>query len=143
MFQDIKNKIYFVALMMWVWPISFVSAQNYLLEGIKCADRDDPKVCDICDFFILLKNAFDLMVAFSGTIALLAMIYGGVMYILAYINPGNAKKGKEAMIAAIIGLVIVFASYSIVSLILWVLTGKNGWIADCGTYGKFNTPLNN
>jgi len=138
-----KNKFYLLAFLLWFLPAPLVLAQTenkfFLLKGIKCVEGNE--VCGICDFVLLLSNAFNLLVAFSGTVALLAMIYGGVMYILSYINPGNAKKGKEAMIAAIIGLVIVFASYSVISFILWVLTGKSGWIADCGDNGLFNTPL--
>jgi hypothetical protein len=54
----------------------------------------------------------------SGVLALLAFIYGGIMYLLAGVNPEYVKKGKEAMKWAVIGLLVIFSSYAVINFIL-------------------------
>jgi hypothetical protein len=54
----------------------------------------------------------------SGVLALLAFIYGGIMYLLAGVNPEFVKKGKETMKWAVIGLLVIFSSYAIINFIL-------------------------
>jgi len=66
-----------------------------------------------------LANRFiQTALGISGVLALLAFIYGGILYLLAGVNPKNVEKGKELMKYAVIGLVIIFASYAIVNFLL-------------------------
>jgi hypothetical protein len=48
-------------------------------------------------------------------------IYGGFLWIMSGGNEDNVKKGKETLKWAVLGLVVVFASYSILNFILDVL----------------------
>lgn len=54
----------------------------------------------------------------SGVLALIAFIYGGILYMLAGVDPKNVDKGKGLMKYAVIGLVIIFASYAVVNFLL-------------------------
>jgi hypothetical protein len=61
------------------------------------------------------------IVGFVGTLALLMFVWGGLQFILAR---GDAKKvgsGKQTMIWAVYGLVIIFFAYAIVSAITGAL----------------------
>jgi len=71
---------------------------------------------------ILLKNIY--MVA--GVLLLFLLIFGGVSIIMSA-GGGDAKKaaqGKKAVSGAVIGFLIIFASYWIIQLIEF-LTGLN------------------
>ena len=60
----------------------------------------------------------------AGLILLLLLIFGGLMTIINSGNPEAQEKGKNALTAAIIGFVLIFASYWIIQIIQ-VLTGIN------------------
>lgn len=67
----------------------------------------------------LVGNAISITLAIAG-IALLFLFVGGGFAMVAgagFSNPEQAQKGKQAVTAAVIGFVIVFAAYWIVRLI--------------------------
>ncbi len=69
---------------------------------------------------VIVKNAFVV----AGVIFLFLLIFGGFGYIVSAGN-GDAKKmeqGKQAITSALIGLLIVFASYWIVQIV-GIITG--------------------
>jgi len=76
---------------------------------------------------IILSNA----IALAGIILLILLVLGGIGYIsgAGQNNPQRAAQGKAAITAAIIGFVIIFASYWIIEAVE-VLTGLD--ILDSG-----------
>ena len=81
-----------------------------------------PKITDIGTLVnVVLRNAFVI----AGIITLFLLIFGGFGFIMSA-GSGDAKgmqKGKQAITAALIGLVLVVLSASIVNII-GVLTGQ-------------------
>lgn len=65
-------------------------------------------------FVIMLLNFANYLFGIVGALALVAFIYGGFILILSRGTPDQVKKGKDAMVAAILGLVIVFGAYILV-----------------------------
>lgn len=49
----------------------------------------------------------------AGAIAIVYLIYGGILYITAGGDAEKASKGKTALINAIIGIIVVFLSLAI------------------------------
>lgn len=73
---------------------------------------------DISDFGTLVNQIINFVAAFVGVVAVLYLIMSGFNYIM---SQGNAKKvaaAKNAMMNAIIGIVIVIIAYIIVRLVL-------------------------
>jgi heme/copper-type cytochrome/quinol oxidase subunit 4 len=68
----------------------------------------------------VLPNVFII----AGVILLLLLLFGGFMTIMNSDNPEAQDKGKQAITSALIGFVIIFASYWIIQIIQ-VLTGVN------------------
>ena len=66
----------------------------------------------------LLPNVYII----AGIILFFLFIFGGFSIITAAGNPDKAKQGQQALTSAIIGFVLVFASYWIIQIIE-VLTG--------------------
>ncbi len=73
---------------------------------------------DLNDFMLLFINVSNLILRFVGTLTLLMFIYGGLTFLLSAGNSEKITKGKKILIAAIIGLVIVLASFVIIQLAL-------------------------
>jgi len=68
----------------------------------------------------LLKNIYVL----AGVLLFVLLIVGGFIFIIGagQDNPEQAKKGKQALTAALLGFVIIFISYWIIRIIE-ILTG--------------------
>lgn len=58
-----------------------------------------------------------------GTIFLGLMIYGGFLWMTARGEEGQISKGKDTIVAAIIGLVVIVSAYAITNLIQERLVG--------------------
>lgn len=56
-----------------------------------------------------------------GSVALLIFVYGGMTWMLAQGDQGKIKDGRETMVWAALGLMVVFGSYTIVRYILQAL----------------------
>jgi hypothetical protein len=54
----------------------------------------------------------------SGTAAIMYMVVGGTQYIMSGANEDLAKTGKKRMQNAIIGLIIILLSYTIISVVI-------------------------
>ncbi len=65
-------------------------------------------------FVILLLNVANYLFSIVGALALLFFIYGGFTLILSQGNSEQTSKGKDIIVAAIIGLVVVFSAYMLV-----------------------------
>ncbi|MEA3398203.1 MAG: hypothetical protein U9R06_00465, partial [Patescibacteria group bacterium] len=56
------------------------------------------------------------LLSFVGVIFLILMIYGGYLWMLARENEEQAKKARNIITNALIGLIIVLAAYAITAL---------------------------
>ncbi len=70
---------------------------------------------------IVLNVLFDLLLA-SGYLAMIFIIWGGYMYIMAQGDPGRAAKGQRTLTSAIVGLVIVLSASVLVNTVRVVLS---------------------
>lgn len=92
-----------------------------------CTDPQTGNVnqCGLTHVFQTIINFSKLLLALTGSAALLMFIYGGVMWIISFGNPERVQKGKAAMQAAAIGLIIILSAFLIVNFTIFALTGGN------------------
>ena len=141
-------KIYFafaIALIIFL-PIFSVHAQGLIDKTFKCADSSLPAAqqsCTVNDFVRIAVNLSKIILGLTGSLALLAFVYGGFVFLLSGGSAQNVEKGKGILKAAVIGLVIVFANYTIIQFVLRSAdlvnpdgTFKNKQIRE----GNWNTP---
>ncbi|HNZ86741.1 MAG TPA: pilin [bacterium] len=76
---------------------------------------------NINTFQTLIGKVILGLLGIIGSLSLIMFIYGGFLWIMSGGNEDNVKKGKETLKWAVLGLVVVFASYSILNFILDVL----------------------
>lgn len=73
-------------------------------------------------YTVIERVAFFLL-GLTSIIALVALIVSGFMYILSIGDEGRAEKAKKVILYAIIGLIIVLVSFTIIAVVREALTG--------------------
>ncbi len=66
-----------------------------------------------------------LLIGFTGVLAFVLFVYGGFTWITSAGNPERIKKGQQILIWAIIGVVVTFSSYIILSMVIRIITGQS------------------
>ena len=81
-------------------------------------------------FSELFQQAMNYARTIAGTIAVLFIIIGGVMYMVSGANKGVTEKAKKTLIFAMVGLAIVTAAPLFLSDVLLVLKGSGGSVSS-------------
>jgi hypothetical protein len=79
---------------------------------------------DLVSVFLLYGNGMFFIVA---GYAFVMFVYGGFMMIFAMGNQEKVKKGQQILVAAVIGLIIVFSSYIVIKFLLEALGVKDSF----------------
>jgi len=115
------------------------SADGFILPGVNTAhaqfstgiDKIEKEVAkdgsgiagrDTSIIFIIQDIAL-YMLALVSVIALIAIIWGGVMYILSVGDESRAEKAKRIILYAIIGIIIALSAFTIIALVREAITG--------------------
>jgi glucose uptake protein GlcU len=69
-----------------------------------------------------MKKVFTLLLGISGAIAVLFVLLGGFQYMTSAGNEKQAETGKNNVMYAIIGLVVVILAYTIVNVVVRLVT---------------------
>lgn len=95
------------------------------------SDCQDGTVClynplgtnsDSYDIRLILGRVIRGILSIVGSLALLMFIYGGILWMTSNGKAESVKKGRDIIVWAIAGLVIIFSSYAIVNAILNAVT---------------------
>jgi TRAP-type C4-dicarboxylate transport system permease small subunit len=75
----------------------------------------------LIDFILnILKN---FVIPISSVITVVLFVIGGYYYLTAGLNDGNAKKGRDIIRNAVIGLIIVLTAFTLTQIIVFVVKG--------------------
>lgn len=77
-------------------------------------------------FVTMLILIANYLFSIVGALALLFFIYGGFTLILSRGSADQTKKGKDILVAAIVGLIIVFGAYMLVRFLGTAVGLKGG-----------------
>jgi hypothetical protein len=77
------------------------------------------------DFIKLAVLASQWILGIVGSLSLIMFIYGGFMFLISSGSSDKVGQAKKIIIAAVIGLLIVFSSYLIIKFVVGAL-GANG-----------------
>ncbi|MEK7102533.1 MAG: pilin, partial [Patescibacteria group bacterium] len=61
------------------------------------------------------------LLGLSGSVALVIFVWGGFLMLTSAGNPKKVQGGKDKMVAAIIGLIIIFSAFTVVKFALTFL----------------------
>lgn len=77
--------------------------------------EDDPRV--------ILGNILRLVLGLVGSVALVVFVFGGLTWMTSAGNTDRVTQGRDTLVWAAIGLIVIFASYTVVAFILQTVTG--------------------
>jgi Type IV secretion system pilin len=77
----------------------------------------------IVNFIISFLNNF--LIPISTVVTVVFFIVGGYYYLTSGANDGNAKKGREIIQNAIIGLIIVLTAFTLTQILIYAVQGFN------------------
>jgi hypothetical protein len=92
---------------------------------------------DIKDPNVLIGRIIKAALGIVGSLALVMFIFGGFVWMTSVGNNEKVTKGKNIIIWATLGLVVVFAAYAAVSFVLKDVIGLQG-----GGYNAQTDPVN-
>ncbi len=69
----------------------------------------------------LIGNIIKTILTIVGALALAMFVYGGFTWLTSAGSPEKVKKGKDILIWAVIGLIVIFTSYTAVDFVLTAL----------------------
>lgn len=76
---------------------------------------------ELNDFMEMGINVSNIILGVVGSLALLIFVYGGIMMVISAGNTEKVSKAKGIIMAAVIGLGIVFISYLIIKFVMGAL----------------------
>ena len=98
--------------------VNHASASIWDKLSPNCKSQGD---CKLNDFVQVAVNAAGWLLGITGSLALLALVYGGVMFLISGGSSERVTKAKQIIIGAIIGIAIVFLSYTIIGFVFKAL----------------------
>ncbi len=98
-------------------PVTFVDTS---------ASKYDEGNYNLDDMVMIMVRASSWILGIVGSLALLMFIYGGFMFLISAGSSEKIGKAKTILIAAVVGLAIVFGSYLIIKFFLQTL-GIENW----------------
>lgn len=111
-----------VALANGEWCLSVPKAvppwhiRGYILNGVD--------YFDICGLMRLVLNILSLLSSIGGLIVAIFFILAAIRYISAGANPEKVEGAKKALLAAVIGTVIILLAFVIINILNKVLLGQ-------------------
>ena len=91
--------------------------------SVQCLGKDASTQCGLAQIYQTIVNFTQVLLALTGSAALLMFTYGGVQWILAAGSQEKVQKGRAAMEAATIGIAIILGAWVMVNFIIWALSG--------------------
>lgn len=70
----------------------------------------------------LIGKAINSLMGIVGALALLMFVYGGLTWMTSSGSQDKVKKGKDIMVWAAVGLIVIFSAYGLVKFIINILT---------------------
>lgn len=117
-----KNIIAAIFLGLFVFNVSLVYGQGLVppASGEACS-AGDATYCgnyEINDFIVLAINISKWILGMVGSLSLVMFIYGGVLFLISGGGSEKISQAKKIIVAAVIGLIIVFTSYLIIQFVM-------------------------
>jgi len=94
-------------------PFSNLFGNADSLPGATIANNEE-----VASLPVVIGNIVNLILFIAGVLAIIYLIYSGILYITAAGNPDAAKKGQQGIMNAAIGIVIIVLAFFIARAIV-------------------------
>ncbi len=109
----------FIILVFLVLSINFISASGTEDKPETSGTVSLPDPLNSANPQELIGRIINAVLGIVGSIALAMFIYGGFTWMTSSGNMEKVQKGKDILIWAAIGLVVIFASYALVKFVIF------------------------
>lgn len=97
--------------------------ERHFIRSVPCICAGN---CQLSDFVGLAVEASRFIFGITGSLALLMFAVGGFWWLTAAGTPDRIEKGKKTLVAAVVGILIIFGAWVLVNSLLAALTGQLG-----------------
>ncbi len=109
-----------------------VVSQNTASVDCSIPANQNSRACgkyNLNDLMNIVIRISQIILGITGSLALLAFVYGGFMFLISAGSSERITQAKQIIIGAVIGMVIVFSSYLIIKFTLQALgvQSYNNW----------------
>jgi hypothetical protein len=88
---------------------------------------DPGETCQLCDLFQIVNNLINwVLLVIIPIVAPIFLVIGGIYLLIARGDPGMFTRGKDILQAAIVGLIIIYTAWVLLSTVLTFL-GISSW----------------
>jgi magnesium-transporting ATPase (P-type) len=107
-------------------PNAYADNKTSVCEGIaatggSCATTDEEKSAQKSKVNKTISNIINLLSWVVGVVSVIVIIIGGLLYVTSAGDPQKATKARQAILYAIVGLVIVAFAQLIVQFVIGTL----------------------
>lgn len=80
-------------------------------------------MCTICDFLSLIDNVVKFITVLAPLLVVIFIIWGAFLIITAAGNTSRMVKGRQVIVTAVVGMLIVLGAWLITSTTFLIITG--------------------
>lgn len=122
----------------FVWSligaVSLLAAPQLIAaQGLVPCGQTPANPCQLCHFFQLAHNILEfILVVLAPILGAFLFAWGGFVWLTAMGAPARVRQGQQIILAAVIGILIVYGAWVFINLLLQVLgaatySGTGGW----------------
>lgn len=85
--------------------------------------------CGFCHLFVMVDGIVDfILLKIVPPIATIMLIFAGMSFYFSLGNPEKFRHARSVLLSAIIGLVIIYASWTIINAVMVEIMGTAEWV---------------
>lgn len=88
-----------------------------LYDGFTCSTPGVPDIKSLQDIGLLIGNVVRILIALSGSLAIIMLLVASIYYITATGDPARVKRAREIIIQTVTGLILIVLSYALVTFV--------------------------
>ena len=88
-----------------------------LYDGFCTKGGSTPHLRSLQDIGLFISNIVRILIALSGSLAVIVLMVASIYYITAMGDPGRIKRAKDIILYTMVGLVLIIMSYAIITYI--------------------------
>lgn len=104
--------------LMSVFQLASAQTSTAVGGGTVLSSPEDNIIGGQSDARSLVNTVLKYFLGFLGLLCTVMIIYGGILYVTSAGEEEKTKKGRNIILYAIIGIIIIVASYAIVNTVL-------------------------
>ncbi len=106
-----------------LYSIFYILATNVASAALVPCGGQGQSACTLCDFFKMAKNIINFLVQISVVLAVLFIVWGGFVIMMAGGSPERFSQGRKTITIAVVGVAIALGGWLIIGTLFNVISG--------------------